>query len=97
MNADVQQLTRERDRLRLLLEVTNAVAAHLDLGDLLHAVSALLGQLAPHDLSNIALYDPRGKGFRVVALDFPEHQDFIQESELVPVADNPVGLSFTTG
>jgi len=97
MNADVHQLTRERDRLRLLLEVTNAVVAHLDLRDLLHAISALLGRLAPHDLSNIALYDPQGNGFRVVALDFPEHQDFIQESELVPVADNPVGLSFTTG
>jgi formate hydrogenlyase transcriptional activator len=97
MNADVQQLTRERDRLRLLLEVTNAVVAHLDLRDLLHAVSTLLGQLVPHDLSNIALYDPQGKGVRVVALDFPEHQDFIQESELVPMEDQPVGLSFTTG
>ena len=97
MNADVQQLTRERDRLRLLLEVTNAVVAHLDLRDLLHAISTLLGQLVPHDLSNIALYDPQGNGFRVVALDFPEHQDFVQESELVPIEDNPVGLSFTTG
>jgi len=97
MKGDVQQLTRERDRLRLLLEVTNAVVAHLDLNDLLHAISALLGQLVPHDLSNIALYDPRGNGFHVVALDFPEHHDFVQESELVPIEDNPVGLSFTTG
>ncbi len=63
MNADVQQLTRERDRLRLLLEVTNAVAAHLDLHDLLHAISVLLSRLVPHDLSNIALYDPQGTGF----------------------------------
>lgn len=97
MNTDVQQLTRERDRLRLLLEVTNAVVVHLDLGDLLHAISDLLGQLVPHDLSNIALYDRQGNGFRVVALDFPEHQDFIRESELVPIDDNPIGLSFTTG
>jgi formate hydrogenlyase transcriptional activator len=96
MNADVQQLTSERDRLHLLLEVTNAVVAHLDLRDLLHAISALLGQLVPHDLSNIALYDPQSNGFRVVALDFPEHQDFLRESELVPIEDNPVGLSFTT-
>lgn len=96
MNTDVQQLTRELDRLRLLLEATNAVVAHLDLRDLLHAISALLGRLVPHDLSNIALYDPQGNGFRVVALDFPEDQDFVQESELVPIEDNPVGLSFTT-
>jgi formate hydrogenlyase transcriptional activator len=96
MSPDVEQLTRERDRLRLLLEVTNAVVAHLDLRDLLHAISGLLHQLAPHDLSNIALYDPQGNGFRVVALDFHGHEDFVQESELVPIEGNPVGLSFTT-
>ena len=28
-----QQLTRERDRVRLLLEVNNAVVSHLDLDD----------------------------------------------------------------
>jgi formate hydrogenlyase transcriptional activator len=96
MNGDVQQLARERDRLRLLLEVNNAVVAHLDLRDLLRAISTFLGRVVPHDLSNIALYDPQGNGFRVVALDFPEHQDFVQESELVPIEGNPVGLSFTT-
>ena len=47
-------------------------------------------------MSVIALYDPQAKGFRVVALDFPDHQDFVQESELVPIEGNPVGLSFTT-
>jgi len=96
MSTDVHQLARERDRLRLLLEVTNAVVAHLDLRDLLRAISAVLGQVVPHDMSSIALYDLQDNGFRVVALDFPEHQDFIQESELVPIEDNPVGLSFTT-
>ena len=96
MSTDVLQLTRERDRLRLLLEVNNAVVAHLDLRDLLRAISTLLGHLVPHDLSVITLYDPQANGFRVVALDFPEHQDFVQESELVPIEGNPVGLSFTT-
>jgi hypothetical protein len=37
--------------------LNNAVVAHLDLRDLLRAVSALLGQLMPHDLSNIGM-DP---------------------------------------
>jgi formate hydrogenlyase transcriptional activator len=96
MSAEVRQLTHERDRLRLLLKVTNAVVTHLDLQDLLRAISAFLQQLVPHDMSSIALYDPQGNGFRAVALDFPEHLDFIQESELVPIEGNPVGLSFTT-
>jgi formate hydrogenlyase transcriptional activator len=81
MSDDVRQLTRERDRLRLLLEVNNAVVSHLDLRDLLRAISAFLQQLVPHDMSSIALYDPQGNGFRAVALDFPEHQDFIQDSD----------------
>jgi len=96
MSGQVRQLTRERDRLRLLLEVNNAVVAHLDLRDLLRAISAFLGQLVPHDMSVIALYDPELNRFRAGALDFPEHQDFMQESELVAIEGSPVGLAFTT-
>ena len=57
MSDHVRQLTRERDRLRLLLDVNNAVISHLDLRDLLRAVSACLGQLVPHEMSSLALYD----------------------------------------
>ena len=96
MRTDALQLTRERDRLRLLLEVNNAVVAHLDLRDLLRAISTSLRHVVRHDMSVITLYDPQVNGFRAVALDFPEHQDFVQESELVPIEGNPVGLSFTT-
>ncbi len=40
MSEQVRLLTHERDRLRLLLEVNNAVVAHLDLQHLLYAISA---------------------------------------------------------
>ena len=80
MSDPVRQLTRERDRLRLLLEINTAVVSHLDLGDLLRAVSALLGRLVPHDMSVIALYDAEADGFRAGALDLPEHQDFMNLS-----------------
>jgi formate hydrogenlyase transcriptional activator len=94
MSDHVRQLTRERDRLRLLLEVNNAVVSHLDLRDLLRAISVLLGQLVPHDMSAIALYDPQLDLFRLGALNFPEHQDFLQESELVSIEGSPFGLAF---
>lgn len=96
MSDHVRQLTRERDRLCLLLEVNNAVVSHLDLRDLLRAISAFLRQLVPHEMSSVALYDPEINQFRVGALDFPEHQDFIPESELVPIEGTPAGLAFTT-
>jgi formate hydrogenlyase transcriptional activator len=50
-----QQLARERDRVRLLLDVNNAVVAHLNLDDLFPAVSACLRQVIQHDGSALVL------------------------------------------
>ena len=44
-----EQLARERDRMRLLLEVNNAVVSHLNLDDLFQAVSACLRKVIQHD------------------------------------------------
>ena len=52
-----QELSRERDRLRLLLEVNNAVSSKLDLQELLLAVGTSLRKLIPHDLTGLAIYD----------------------------------------
>ena len=54
-----QLLTRERDRLRLLLEVNNAVVSHLDLDDVFNAVSGCLRRVIPHDGSSLLLTTPR--------------------------------------
>jgi formate hydrogenlyase transcriptional activator len=43
-----EQLARERDRVRLLLEVNNAVVSHLNLDDLFPAVSACLRKVIQH-------------------------------------------------
>jgi formate hydrogenlyase transcriptional activator len=50
-----QQLTYERDRVRLLLEVNNAVVAHLDLEDLFTAVSSCLRKVLQHDGAALVL------------------------------------------
>ncbi len=83
MSDHVGRLTRERDRLRLLLEVNNAVVSHLDLGDLLRAVSSLMGRLVAHELSSVGIYDPERNQLRVGALDFPRQQDFLRQSQSV--------------
>ena len=64
-----QQLTRERDRLQLLLEVNNAVASHLDLRELLHAISTCLRRVTHHRAAALTLYDPEVNQLRVHALD----------------------------
>src|SRR5262249_55237450 len=44
-----RQLTQERDRVRLLLEVNNAVVSHLSLDNLFTAVSVCLRRVIDHD------------------------------------------------
>jgi len=50
-----QQLTTERDRLRLLLEINNAVVSNLNLHDLLQAISLSLRDCVPHDFTGLAI------------------------------------------
>jgi formate hydrogenlyase transcriptional activator len=52
-----QQLARERDRLKLLLDINNAVVSNLTLEDLLRAISDSLRRVVPHEVSSIGLLD----------------------------------------
>jgi formate hydrogenlyase transcriptional activator len=88
-------LTRERDRLCLLLEINSAVAAHLDLHPLLAAIAGCLRQVLQHDYTSLALYDAATHGLRLHALDFATGRGLIQEGILVPMADAPAGQAFT--
>jgi formate hydrogenlyase transcriptional activator len=67
-----QQLTRERDHLRLLLEVNNAVVSTLDLGELLRAISTSLRRVVAHDYASLAIYHPESAQLCLHALDFSE-------------------------
>lgn len=52
-----RQLLREWDRVRLLLEVNNAVVSHLNLDDLFTAVSGCLRRVVEHDGASLLLFD----------------------------------------
>ncbi|HXG66127.1 MAG TPA: sigma 54-interacting transcriptional regulator [Blastocatellia bacterium] len=91
-----QQLTRERDRLRLLLDVNNVVVSTLDLHELLGAISTSLRQALRHDYASLALYDPESKQLRLQALEFSEGDGLMQEGIPVPLEGTPAGLAFTS-
>src|SRR5437667_6118204 len=55
--APQRQLSIERDHLRLLLEITNAMVANLDLPGLVDAISSSLERAIPHEFTALALYD----------------------------------------
>jgi formate hydrogenlyase transcriptional activator len=77
-----EQLTRERDRMRLLLEVNNAVVSHLNLDDLFTAVSACLRKVIQHDSSGLVLCDQETGWFRVHVLHFAKNESFIEEGRI---------------
>jgi len=91
-----EQLSRERDRLRLLLEVNNALVSNLDLRELLKQIATCLRRVIHHDYTALALYDPATNHMRLHALDFPEGKGLIQEEMTVPLEGSAGGEVFTT-
>ena len=75
-------LARERDRLKLLLEVNNNVISHLELGDLFQAVSTALRECFHHEYTGLWLLEEGTTQLRCVGMDFPSSRGFIQKLQL---------------
>jgi formate hydrogenlyase transcriptional activator len=84
-----QALSRERDRLRLLLEVNNAVVSNFELKPLFAAITPSLRKVIQHEYASLALYEQDEDRLWLHALDFPEGRGFIQESMLLPRDQTP--------
>jgi len=97
-NAQVyqQELARERDRLRLLLEVNNALVSTLDLHQLLTAISACLRRVMNHDYASLGLYEPAAQHVRLQALDFPQSKGLLHEEMVFPLEGTPSGEVIST-
>ncbi len=93
-----RQLALERDRVRLLLEVNNAVVSHLNLDDLFPAVSACLRRVIQHDGSALVLVDDVTRRYRVHVLQFAQNRSFIEEGqgESDCCTKSPSGSAITT-
>ena len=92
-----QQLTRERDRLRLLLEVNNAVVSRLNLTDVFASVSACLQRVIPHKFCGLLLYEPETRRF-LEHIPHKAGQDIcVEAGEADPVcASSPPGIAIAT-
>ena len=90
-----EQLARERDRLRLLLEVTEAIAAHRDLNLLMHDLAKRLPEVVPFDFINAVLHDPERNVMRLWLLVTSEPST-IRPGLEVPVDQSPGGLVWKT-
>lgn len=89
-----RQLARERDRLRTLLELTNAVVSRLDLRELFTAIAASLRQLFQCEYASLSLHEPESGRMRIQALDFPAGKGVIHEEMTIPMDASPAGRAF---
>jgi formate hydrogenlyase transcriptional activator len=92
-----QQLARERDRLRVLLELNNAVVTNLETGQLFQAISSCLKNSFGMEYASLALYDPEINAFRLRALDFPPSRGLIREDAVLPMDGSPSGYVMKHG
>jgi formate hydrogenlyase transcriptional activator len=92
-----EQLALERDRLRTLLEINNAVVGCLATRDLFQAISTSLRGTFGMDYASLMLFDPEAGVLRMQMLDFPDSLGHIRENTVVPVDDSLAGLVFRSG
>jgi formate hydrogenlyase transcriptional activator len=91
------QLQRESDRLKLLLDVTNALVSNLECRDLLRTISASIRQVMHCDVVGVWLPDSEQRQLRQLAMDFPESRGFVTEDSRQPVEGSVIGTVFKTG
>ena len=89
-----EELARERDRLRALLEINNAVVGCLASKPLFQAISASLRRTFGLDYSSLLIYDAEIRALRLQMLDFPESLGVIREDAVVPLDDSLAGYIF---
>jgi formate hydrogenlyase transcriptional activator len=92
-----QQVVRERDRLKLLLDVNNAVVSNLALSELFRAIPANVRNAMQCDAACLSLPDSEQTQLRVYGLDFPAGKGFMQDQMVLPMAGTSPGRAYQTG
>src|SRR5229473_1501758 len=96
-NSMQAELEREKNRLKLLLDMTNNLVSNLECRDLLRAISASIRRVMQCDSVGVWLPDSKQGQFRAHALEFLESKGFVKEDLLLPVEGSLVGSVFKTG
>jgi formate hydrogenlyase transcriptional activator len=80
-----EALRHERDRLRLLLEITSSVTSRLDIRQVVEALSTNLFRVMQCDVSALLLPDSESGQLRVNILYNPDARGPMREGSLVPM------------
>jgi formate hydrogenlyase transcriptional activator len=92
-----EKLRHERDRLRLLLEITNSMTSKLDLRRLVEALSTNLLSVTRCDFCALLLPHADRKHLRTTVLYNPQARGSICDGAIVPIEGSACGKAFRTG
>jgi formate hydrogenlyase transcriptional activator len=92
-----RQLARERDRLRVLLDLNNVLVTSRELPELFRGIVSTLQRVIHHDYTSLALLEPATGLLKIYALDFPGHQGSLKPEMVVPRDTSPAGRAMTEG
>jgi formate hydrogenlyase transcriptional activator len=92
-----RQLARERDRLRVLLEINNVLGNSRELPDLFRGIVSAIERVIHLDYTSLALLEPVSGLLKIHALDFPGGQHLIQAETAVSRDASPAGQAIATG
>ena len=91
------ELRHERDRLRLLLEITNSMTSKLDLRRLVESLSTNLLSVTRCDFCALVLPDADSGELRLTILYNPEARGYVCDGAVVPIHGSMCGKAFWTG
>ncbi len=91
-----RQLARERDRLRVLLEITNVLVSELDIRELFPSITACLRRVMPSEYSSLALLEQDGARLKNHALVFEGNPEIIPHGATASLEETPAGRAVET-
>lgn len=92
-----QALLYERDRVRVLFDVTNALVSKLPMDELIPAISAQLNRVVAHDFAFVALLDKSTGDVQLSGLHSPSGIQFEPEETAGSPEGLPLGEALATG
>jgi len=91
-----QEALRERDRLRKLFDITNALVSKLSTDELFSAISVQLAEVIRHEFSVLLLRDEAGS-MEMLGLHFTGARLFVKEPAHVDLGEVPAAEALATG
>jgi len=83
-----RELVRERDRLRLLLDINNHVMSLLEMDEFFHAASLSIQKFFGNDFTGFWLLDEKSKRLNCAVLDFPSRRSALTRFDIPEVTES---------